>query len=163
MTLAQLAMSGAEGAGGIEVRAEVPLLSEVEAGKFSVIDNFRPKGQKHYPTVPVSVPVMQHTYALRVHGDSMLGDGGDSFPEGTILIVEPDLVAQPGDYVIVADKSGKTTFKQFTSDGVELYLKPLNTRYPIRLGEVEKSLVSCAKSPDDFGSALPLPRRQSQD
>ena len=80
------------------MRAEVPLVSEVEAGNYTVIDNFKPTGT--FDTVPVTVPIKRHTYALRVHGDSMVSDGGDSFPEGSIIIVEPEMEALPGDYVI---------------------------------------------------------------
>ena len=121
---------------GVDVRDEVPLISEVEAGNFTVIDNFKPKGG--FETVPVTVPVKRHTFALRVHGDSMVASTGDSFPEGSILVVEPELTAEPGDYVIVLNTKNQTTFKQLVKDGADYYLKPLNTRYPIKpLGSAE--------------------------
>jgi hypothetical protein len=44
------------------VRAEVPLVSEIEAGNYTTIDNFKPKGR--FDTVPVSVPVKRHTESL---------------------------------------------------------------------------------------------------
>jgi len=112
------------------VRAEVPLVSEVEAGNYTAIDNFKPKGC--FETIAVSVEVKRHTYALRVHGDSMVGDAGDSFPAGSILVVEPEMAPHPGDYVIALNEANQSTFKQLVSDGGELYLKPLNTRYPIK-------------------------------
>jgi SOS-response transcriptional repressor LexA len=88
--------------------------------------------------VPVTVPIKRHTYALRVNGDSMARDAGDTFPEGSIIIVEPELKAEPGDYVIALIDDGQTTFKQLIRDGGDLYLKPLNTRYPIKpLGKVK--------------------------
>lgn len=121
---------------GFDVRDEVPLISEVEAGNYTVIDNFKPKGS--FETVPVTVPVKRHTFALRVHGDSMVASTGDSFPEGSILVVEPELTAEPGDYVIVLNSKNQTTFKQLVKDGADYYLKPLNTRYPIKpLGSAE--------------------------
>jgi SOS-response transcriptional repressor LexA len=80
----------------------------------------------------VSVPVKRHTYALRVHGDSMVSESGDSFPAGSILIVEPEMEALPGDYVIAVNHASETTFKQLVKDGGDLYLKPLNSRYPIK-------------------------------
>jgi len=130
LSVAEL-LSGASNVGGrVIVRAEVPLVSEVEAGNYTVIDNFKPKGR--FETIPVSVPVKRHTYALRVHGDSMVSDTGDSFPEGSIVVVEPEFEAMAGDYVIVLNGANQTTFKQLVSDGGELYLKPLNTRYPIK-------------------------------
>jgi SOS-response transcriptional repressor LexA len=121
---------------GLDVRAEIPLISEVEAGNYTVIDNFKPTGG--FETVPVTVPVKRHTFALRVHGDSMVGSTGDSFPEGSILVVEPELTAEPGDYVIVLNSKNETTFKQLVKDGADYYLKPLNTRYPVKpLGSAE--------------------------
>jgi SOS-response transcriptional repressor LexA len=131
LSVAELVSGGSNTSGGFDVRAEVPLVSEVEAGNYTVIDNFRPRN--NFDTIPVSVPIKRHTYALRVHGDSMVSDSGDSFPEGSILIVEPEMDALAGDYVIALNETNQTTFKQLISDGGEFFLKPLNTRYPIRV------------------------------
>ena len=62
----------------------------------------------------------------------MVSDAGDSFPPGSIIVVEPELAAVPGDYVIALHGDGATTFKQLVKDGGDLYLKPLNARYPIK-------------------------------
>ncbi|MDM0015446.1 S24 family peptidase [Variovorax sp. J22P168] len=113
-----------------QTRAVVPLVSEVEAGNYTAIDNF--KGVDHLETIPVTTPVQRHTYALRVHGDSMEGTGRDSFPEGSLIVVEPQMAPLPGDYVIVLNKANETTFKQLVKDAGELFLKPLNPRYAIR-------------------------------
>lgn len=130
ISVAELVSGGSNVGQGLAVRGEVPLVSEVEAGNYTAIDNFKPKGR--FETVAVSVEVKRHTYALRVHGDSMVGETGDSFPEGSLLVVEPDMEAQPGDYVIVLNDANQTTFKQLVRDGGDLLLKPLNTRYPIK-------------------------------
>ena len=100
------------------------------AGNYTAIENFKPKGC--FETVPVSVEVKRHTYALRVHGDSMVSDTGDSFLEGSIVVVDPEMAPLPGDYVIVLNDANQTTFKQLVKDGGDLYLKPLNSRYPIK-------------------------------
>jgi SOS-response transcriptional repressor LexA len=114
----------------------VPIVSEVEAGRYTTIDNFKlRRGQK---MVPINVEIRRHTFALRVHGDSMISESHDSFPEGSVLIVEPDMEAISGDYVIAKNLEGETTFKQLVKDGGEYFLKPLNPRYPIRpLGTAE--------------------------
>ena len=130
ISVAELMAGGSNVGRGLDVRAEVPLVSEVEAGNYTVIDNFKPKGR--FETIPVSVPVLRHTYALRVHGDSMVSDVGDSFPEGSIVVVEPELSPLTGDYVIALNDSNQTTFKQFVVDAGEVFLKPLNARYPIK-------------------------------
>jgi SOS-response transcriptional repressor LexA len=123
-------MTGSNVSSHQEVRGEVPLVSEVEAGLYTVIDNFKP--QIGLQMVPVNVQVKRHTFALRVHGDSMISDSHDSFPEGSVLIIEPDMEPLPGDYVIVKNGEGDTTFKQLVKDSGEFYLKPLNARYPIK-------------------------------
>lgn len=130
LSVAELVSGGSNVGQGLDVRGEVPLISEVEAGNYTVVDNFKPKGR--FETVCVSVVVKRHTYALRVHGDSMVNDTGDSFPEGSILVVEPEMEAIPGDYVIAVNEENQTTFKQLVKDGGDLYLKPLNARYPIK-------------------------------
>jgi SOS-response transcriptional repressor LexA len=130
LSVAELLSGGSNIGPGMEQCAEVPLVSEVVAGNYTVIDNFQPRNP--FETVPVTVPVKRHTYALRVNGDSMASETGDSFPDGSVVVVEPEMEALPGDYVIALNASNQTTFKQLVKDGGELYLKPLNTRYPIR-------------------------------
>ena len=45
---------------------------------------------------------------------------------------KPSWQRLPGDYAIAFDDSNQTTFKQLARDGGEFYLRPLNTRYPIK-------------------------------
>ena len=91
------------------------------------VDNFHGEYGEH-EEIPTTVPVSRRTFALRVHGDSMEPD----FTEGMLLIVEPELDPQHGDYVIAKNGSEETTFKQLVMDGADWYLKPLNQRYPIK-------------------------------
>ena len=134
ISVAELVSGGSNVSAGTDVRTEVPVVSEVEAGDYTVIDNFDLRS--HFDMVRVTVPVQRHTYALRVHGDSMVSENGDSFPDGSIIIVEPEMKAEPGDYVIAIKDGNQITFKQLVSDGGDLYLKPLNLRYPLHaLGE----------------------------
>jgi SOS-response transcriptional repressor LexA len=131
-------MTGSNVSAGTDMAGEVPLVSQVEAGRYTVIDNFKPKKTKSLELVRTTVEIKRHTFALRVHGDSMISDSHDSFPDGSIVIVEPDFEAMPGDYVIAKNAVGETTFKQLVKDAGEFYLKPLNTRYPIKpLGDAE--------------------------
>lgn len=113
---------------GPEVRGSVPLISAVQAGNYKMhVDNFHPHdgGEEQIAT---TVPVKKHTFALRVSGDSMEPD----FKEGAIIIVEPDMEAHPGDFVIAKNGDEETTFKQLVRDGGDWYLKPLNSRYPMK-------------------------------
>lgn len=117
---------------GPVVRGEVPLISWVQAGAWSdVVDNFASGDSEEF--VPTTVPVKRHTYALRVQGDSMTNPNGwPSFPEGMIIIVEPEFDHEPNDFVIVKNGANEATFKQLIKDGSDWLLKPLNPRYPIK-------------------------------
>ena len=64
---------------------------------------------------------------FEVHGDSMEPE----FLEGDIIVVDPGLDPNSGDYVI-AKNGEEATFKQLVVDGKGKFLKPLNPRYPIR-------------------------------
>jgi SOS-response transcriptional repressor LexA len=113
---------------GPEIRGSVPLISAVQAGNYKMhVDNFHP-GDGGEERISTTVPIGRHTFALRVAGDSMEPE----FKAGAILIVEPELEAQPGDFVIVKNGDEETTFKQLIKDGADWYLKPLNERYPIK-------------------------------
>lgn len=113
---------------GPRIRGSVPLLSSVQAGAFKeVLDSDYPGGDG-VVMIPTTMPVNRYTFALRVQGDSM----EPKFTEGMLLIVEPELDPQPGDYVIAKNGSEETTFKQLVKDGVDWFLKPLNPRYPIK-------------------------------
>jgi SOS-response transcriptional repressor LexA len=111
---------------GPPITGRVPVISWVQAGAFT-------EAVESWDTdewAETSAPVQRQTFALRVRGDSM----EPLFNEGVIIVVEPDLDHNPGDYVIVrnGDEASEATFKQLVRDGGDLYLKPLNGRYPIK-------------------------------
>lgn len=106
----------------------VSLLSIDQAGMHTeFIDNLHPGGNE-YEQILTTVPINRHTFAVRVYGDSMQ----PKFNEGDILVVEPEMTPNPGDYVIAKNGSEEVTFKQLVKDGADWYLKPLNERYPIK-------------------------------
>lgn len=117
---------------GPDIKGRVPLISWVQAGDWnSVVDNFHPGDADEW--IDTTVPVRQHTYALRVKGDSMTNPtGSPSFPHGMIIIVEPEIDAVPGAYVVVRQNGDdECTFKQLVKDAGNFYLKPLNPAYPL--------------------------------
>lgn len=75
----------------------------------------------------------ENAYAIRVPGDSMTSSSGEeSFPENTLIVLDPEREAAPGDFVIARQRAGaELTFKQLVRDAGRLYLKPLNPQYPM--------------------------------
>lgn len=74
----------------------------------------------------------QRAFALKVRGDSMVNsEGKPTFPEGCIIIVEPTDAPSPGEYVIVQLSTAKeAVFKKLVEFDGQLWLTPLNSRYP---------------------------------
>lgn len=109
----------------INSRGSVPLISWVQAGHWQqAIDNLSPgEGER----ITADVKHSDNSYALRVKGDSM----EPVFPEGCIIVVDPQRDATHGDYVIIRQNGDEATFKQLIFDGSTKYLKPVNPRYPI--------------------------------
>lgn len=103
----------------------VPLIAWVQAGYgVSAVDNLHPgEGER----IETTYRARRHTYALRVNGDSM----EPKFPQGCIVIVEPEENPQHGKFVIVRQNGDEPTLKQYVEEGSNKYLKPLNPRYPI--------------------------------
>lgn len=111
----------------------VPLISWVQAGSWAdVQDNYHPGDADEWASAYDSTP-SDNSFALRVDGDSMTSPvpGRLSFPEGTVLIVDPNRAAGAGDYVIAKDvQTQRATFKQLATDGGRWFLRPLNPAYP---------------------------------
>jgi SOS-response transcriptional repressor LexA len=113
---------------------KVPLISWVRAGNWSdVNDPFQPGEADDW----IDVQGLQYgpnSFALTVNGDSMTSPspGERTFPEGTLLIVDPSRVATANDFVIAKDVSTqRATFKKLVTDGSRWYLKALNPAYPM--------------------------------
>lgn len=75
--------------------------------------------------------ISDRSFALVVEGDSMMSPQGVTFPEGCYIIIDPDAVAEVGDFVLAESGRDDATFKQLIQDGGKHFLKPLNSRYPL--------------------------------
>lgn len=105
----------------------VPLISWVRAGAFNEIEEFASDN-----FVYVDVDTSPYAFALQVAGDSMTisNNRGVSFPDGMVIVVDPDKAAVVGDYVIIKDiHKQAATFKQYMSDGISHKGVPLNKDY----------------------------------
>ena len=135
--------------GKLNLTGEVPLLSVSDVvgvvKKYRenktlslrrILSEWMPEGYsmgESFVPITSGVKIGSGSFGLRVTGDSMYdASTGQGFPDGCIIIVDPDAQAKSGSYVIARDDGmEEPTFKQFVVDGGRRYLKPLNRRYPL--------------------------------
>lgn len=104
----------------------IPIVSWVNAGDWSkAVDPFHPGYAEDWIDTAVTSNI--NAFALVVHGDSMEPE----FTEGDIITVDPGRAYCSGSFV-VAKNGEEATFKQLIIDGPNVFLKPLNERYPIK-------------------------------
>lgn len=104
----------------------IPLVAEVACGK-PVETNENIEGY-----VYIDFPHPEEYFALRVHGDSMIGAG---ITTKSILIVHKQNYADNGD-IVVACIDGESTIKRYQRNGDIIFLLPENSSYaPIPVTE----------------------------
>jgi SOS-response transcriptional repressor LexA len=112
----------------------VPLISWVQAGSWADVEDHYAPGEAEEWVEVYEVQPGEAAFALRVSGDSMTSPyPGDTttFPDGTIIVVDPSRSAQAGDFVVAKDVvTQQATFKKLATDGGRWFLKPLNPTYP---------------------------------
>lgn len=116
---------------GPSIRGKVPLISSVQAGLWcEAIDNYHVGDHEDLLDCPKSCG--KNAYALRVKGDSMTNPipGGKTYPEGTIIFVDPSQSITSGCRVIAKlPYSNEATFKEYREEDGKRWLKPLNPTY----------------------------------
>lgn len=107
-----------------------PVLSWVQAGSFSEVDG----GFNHLDAdrwVPSAKKSSYRAFWLEVKGDSMTTPNGQSFPEGMLVLVDPERAVHDGDLCIAYLTNKKSaTFKKLVEDAGDYYLRPLNPTWP---------------------------------
>ncbi|MGO4154364.1 LexA family protein [Cupriavidus sp. YAF13] len=118
-----------------------PEISWVQAGMWTEIgENFAPGEAVDWHLCPYDLG--ERGFVVRVKGVSMTApvESRHSFPEGTLLFINPDLEALPGKFVVVR-RNGKVqteaTFKRLTLVDGEPFLEALNPAWPNRYVRVE--------------------------
>lgn len=111
---------------------EVPLLTHVQVmGIGFDFDDFI-KSASASEFIPAPPDAGEYAFALEVNGDSMTSPAGISFPEGTIIVVDPESMPESGDFgIFLLGGESSFTFKQYVIDQGKGYLKSLNPLYPI--------------------------------
>ncbi len=116
---------------GPPIYRDVPLISWVHAGEpREAVDPLHPEDAEE--RIPSPVRVNPSSYALRVRGDSMAPD----YPNGMVIIVEPDVDWTSGQHIIAKNGEGEAVFRKISREAGEWMMVPLNSHYPPRpLGE----------------------------
>lgn len=106
-----------------------PVISWVQAGEWKeVVDIMEADCFTEWETSDSAVST--ESFWLRVVGDSMTAPSGVSIPEGHLILVDPQAVAENGSLVVAKLLDDEVaTFKKLVVDAGKTYLKPLNPSY----------------------------------
>ena len=127
---------------------EYPLFSKVQAGAFTENSNAYTRNDA-IAWIPTAKKASDSAFWLEVEGHSMTAPQGGrpSFPEGMLILVDPEQEVNFGDFCIARMMNNEFTFKRLIREGETEYLEPLNPRFemiPINgncqiIGKVVKS------------------------
>jgi repressor LexA len=104
---------------------DVPIYGQIPAG-MSTLTEQTIEGHVSLDTRSANISKNRGTFALRVHGDSMIGA---HILDGDIVILEDTKDVQNGD-IVAALIDGETTLKRYVTEHGRPYLKAENPRYP---------------------------------
>lgn len=122
-----------------EIKPAIPIISWVAAGCFTTMP------EQHYPSTEDKDSWVYTTrnhspksFGLKVRGESMSNPGSKhSFQEGEIVLVDPEMNAANGDFVIVRlDDEAEATFKKLIIEGNNYYLTALNPDWPEKIIQI---------------------------
>jgi len=104
---------------------DVPIYGQIPAG-MSTLTEQTIEGHVSLDTRSANISKNRGTFALRVHGDSMIGA---HILDGDIVILEDSKEVHTGD-IVAALIDGETTLKRYVMERGRPYLKAENPRYP---------------------------------
>lgn len=111
---------------------KIPLINVVQAGAFA--EKAPITGDDgNFEYVLTDMDWSREAFALKIEGDSM----APSFHTGDVVIIDPDIEPQPGEFVVAKNGDHEATFKKyrlvsFDARGEQVFeLVPLNTDYPV--------------------------------
>jgi len=116
---------------GPDIKGRIPLISGVNAGMWTVeVDIYEPGYAELW--LPILKGNSEHTFALRVVGDSMTARFGKSYPDGCIILVDPSKRDPINGDRIIAKLAGcdDVTLKVYTEEAGRRWLRSLNDHYP---------------------------------
>lgn len=111
---------------------EYPVFSHVQAGMFSPeFRTFTERDAERW--VSTTKKASDNAFWLEVDGHSMTAPAGSrpSFPEGMLILVDPEEPVDPGDFCIARLGGDEFTFKKLIKDSGQVFLQPLNPQFPM--------------------------------
>lgn len=103
---------------------EVPVVGRVAAGAPLLAEENRGEPVRVDRSLLPSGPAVQDVFALRIKGDSMIGDG---IFDGDLVFVRRQSAARPGEIVVALIES-EATCKRYFPEGDRIRLEPSNPR-----------------------------------
>lgn len=116
----------------VKKQFEYPVFSHVQAGMFS--PEFRTFTERDAEGwVSTAKKASENAFWLEVDGHSMTAPAGSrpSFPEGMLILVDPEESVDPGDFCIARLGGDEFTFKKLIKDSGQVFLQPLNPQFPM--------------------------------
>ncbi|MGS3503237.1 LexA family protein [Citrobacter koseri] len=121
-----------EDTGPVFQRFDYPVFSHVQAGMFSTeFRTFTERDAERW--VSTTKKASDEAFWLEVDGHSMTAPTGScpSFPEGMLILVDPEQPVDPGDFCIARLGGDEFTFKKLIRESGTSFLQPLNPQYPL--------------------------------
>lgn len=113
-------------------RYAYPLFTKVQAGCFT--ENGSSYTERDaVDWIPTAKKASNQSFWLEVEGHSMTAPQGGrpSFPEGMLILVDPEEDVGFGDFCVARMLNDEFTFKRLIREGGIEYLEPLNPRYDL--------------------------------
>ncbi|MBT0357066.1 LexA family transcriptional regulator [Morganella morganii subsp. morganii] len=111
---------------------EYPLFTKVQAGAFTENgDSYTEKDAVAW--IPTAKKASDHSFWLEVEGHSMTAPQGGrpSFPEGMLILIDPEEPVSIGDFCIARLHGCEFTFKRLIRESGQTFLEPLNPRFDL--------------------------------
>lgn len=116
----------------------IPLISYVQAGVWTeAVDNFSPGDAEDW--LMTDLKLSKTAFALEIKGDSMLPE----FKPGDRVIIDPEVMPIPGDFVAAKNGKEEATFKKYRPRGSDgngnavFELVPLNEDFESLRSDLE--------------------------
>lgn len=104
-----------------------PLFTTVQAGNLSEVGSFTEQDAKTW--IASTKKASKNSFWLEVSGHSMTAPQGSrpSFPEGMLILVDPDIPVESGDFCVAGiHNDSEVTFKKLVWEDCTAWLEPLN-------------------------------------